>query len=291
MTPVPSRTQLSRTRADRCPGVTRPWPAADGALVRLRLVGGRLSPAQLQAASAVAQTHGDGDLHLTGRANLQLRGLPLADGRLPAAVVAAVERTGLLPSRAHDRVRNLMVSPQTGLAGGRADLRAVAARLDQLICLDPDLAELPGRFLFVLDDGRGDLAARPTDLGLVALDASTAQLRVGSNRWGAIVAIADAPQHLVVLAHEFLRVRGHGADASWHVDELPQPLTATTLPHPQVDVTAGPLGYGPVPGGVHVPAPDGVLSPTLVAELVQLAGDGDLVVTPWRGVLVAGVTR
>ena len=34
----------------------------------------------------------------------------------------AIESIGLLPSRSHELARNLMVSPQTGLAGGRGDM-------------------------------------------------------------------------------------------------------------------------------------------------------------------------
>ena len=63
----------TRTRTDRCPGVFRPWPADDGALVRLRPAGGRLSSRALLDLVGVAEEHGDGRVHLTGRANLQLR--------------------------------------------------------------------------------------------------------------------------------------------------------------------------------------------------------------------------
>ena len=45
----------SRDRADRCPGVLRPWIADDGALVRLRLVGGRLAPSALARLLDVAE--------------------------------------------------------------------------------------------------------------------------------------------------------------------------------------------------------------------------------------------
>ena len=168
---MPSSTvHPQRSRRDRCPGVFRPWPAGDGGLVRLRLIGGRLTGTSLAALGEVARRYGDGDVHLTRRANLQLRAMPTEDDGLPDEVVEAIASTGLLPSRTHELVRNVMVSPQTGLAGGRADLRPLSDELDRLLCQDETLAALPGRFLFVLDDGRGDLVDRTCDLGLVALD-------------------------------------------------------------------------------------------------------------------------
>lgn len=261
----------TRTRADQCPGVFRPWAAEDGNLVRLRLAGGHLPTGSLRALSEVATSYGDGDVHVTGRANLQLRGL----GEITAEVVAAIEATGLLPSRTHELARNLMSSPQTGLAGGRADLRPVVAELDRLLCSDPLLAELPGRFLFVLDDGRGDLLDRSTDLGLVALGEESAQLRVGG-RWGEVVQLSEAPAALVALAGSFLRAR----TKEWHVVELPDLLVAVRPPDRLAPLPSRPLPYGDVPGGRHVPAANGIVDPAL-AEL-----DADLVVTPWRGVLV-----
>jgi precorrin-3B synthase len=280
---------LVRSRPDRCPGALRPWPAADGALVRIRLVGGRLSPDSLAALGRVAREHGDGAVHLTGRANLQLRGLPLAQESPPAlheSLVQAIEATGLLPSRSHELVRNLMVSPLTGLSGGRADLRPVARDLDSLIRADAVLAGLPGRFLFVLDDGRGDLADRGTDLGLVALDETLGQLRVGSAGWGPVVPLPEVAARLTTLARCFLHVRGTGPTAAWHVDELPDPLVAPVPPDARTRVSSPPLPYGSVPGGHHVAAPDGVLGPELLADLVERAEGRELVVTPWRGVLV-----
>ncbi|KQW52774.1 nitrite reductase [Nocardioides sp. Root1257] len=261
----------TRTRPDRCPGVLRPWPAEDGSLVRLRPAGGQLPAGSLRALLDVATTYGDGDVHLTGRANLQLRGL----GEVTEEVVTAIEATGLLPSRSHDRARNLMMSPQSGLADGRADLRPVVAELDRLLCADPVLADLPGRFLFVFDDGRGDLLDRPVDLGLVALDDRSAQLLVGG-RWGEVVALTDAPRALVALARAFLDTRTD----EWHTVELPGPLAAVLPPDRLVPLPSRRLAYGEVPGGRHVPAVGGVVDPSL-AEL-----DTHLVVTPWRGVLV-----
>ena len=277
---------MARSRPDRCPGIVHPWPADDGALVRVRIPGGRVRLTALRALAAVAEEYGDGRVRLTGRANLQVRALPLEpDGTLAPAALAALEATGLLPSRAHDRVRNVLVSPQTGLAGGRADLRPVLGALDAILLADAALAELPGRFLLTLDDGRGDLADRHRDLGLVALDASTAQLRVGAGH-GDVVALADAPAALAALARRFLAVRGTGPEAAWHVDELSSPLVAPVAPAPGAAVRADPLPFGPVPGGEHVAVDEAGLS---AADLASWTAE-TVVVTPWHGVLIPAPT-
>ena len=206
-------------------------------------------------------------------------------------MVAALLDTGLVPSRSHELVRNVMVSPFSGLgapAHGRADLRPVATALDRRLCADPALAALPGRFLFVLDDGSGDLLDRETDLGLVALDATTAQLRVGEG-WGAVVPLSQAPAALVALARDFLRVRGEGPAAAWHVAELADPLAAPALADPRQPGRSDPPAYG-VGGGVeHVAVPDGVLGPEQALDLA--ARGGELVVTPWHGVLAPLLRR
>ena len=271
---------MTRTRRDLCPGVFRPWSADDGALVRLRLVGGEVEAEALHRLGEVAERYGDGDVHLTKRANLQVRGLP---DPLGEEVEQALAETGLLPHPTHELVRNIMVSPLTGITGGRADLRPVARALDEGLCARPSLAGLPGRFLFVLDDGRGDLLDRTLDLGLVAVSETEAQLRIGTRAWGPVVPLDEAAGRLVGLARAFLTVRGDGPGAPWHVDELPaspeqHERDARTL------VRAEPPVYGQVARHVtHLAVPDGLLTPALRASL---PARGRLVVTPWRSLLV-----
>jgi precorrin-3B synthase len=77
-------TSAARDRADRCPGISRPWIAEDGLLVRLRLIGGRITSDQLVGLAAIANRYGDGQVQLTARANLQLRALPGSGGVLDA---------------------------------------------------------------------------------------------------------------------------------------------------------------------------------------------------------------
>lgn len=278
-------TSSERTRGDLCPGILRPWPAEDGLLVRLRLIGGRLSGAQLDALLSVSERFGDGAVHLTARANLQVRGLA-GDGCLSGDAIAAFEATGLLPSREHELIRNLLVSPQSGYAGGSADLRPVAAELDHLLRADSALAALPGRFLFVLDDGRGDLLHARADLGLVALPGSRCQLRIGDG-WGPVIPLAEAPSALVELARSFLASRGDGPTAAWHVRELsPAAALPTAAKSDEVPAQSAPLAYGPVDGGVHVAVPEGVLTR---ATAEPFLGTSTLIVTPWRGIFVPSV--
>ena len=267
---------MTRTRGDLCPGVFRPWPADDGALVRLRIPGGHVTRTTLAALLDVAETYGDGEVHLTKRANLQLRALPLADGAVPAEVVEAIRATGLLPHPDHELVRNILVSPLTGLHGGRADLRSVTAELDERICATPSLAKLPGRFLLVLDDGSGDLVDRSCDLGLVALDAETVQLRIGSTHWGPVVPLLEAAARLTGLARAFQQVR----DTAWHVDELPVP-PASYDADPHLPAASTPPPYGDVADGItHLEVPDGVLASACIDDLSE-----HLVVTPWKSLI------
>lgn len=272
-----------RTRNDRCPGALRPWQATDGLLVRLRLIGGRLPSASLNALLDVAEKYGDGRVHVTVRANLQVRAFPGREGTLTPEALAAIEGTGLLPTRSHELIRNIMSSPQTGLAGGRTDLRPVAAELDARLCAEKRLSGLPGKFLFVLDDGRGDLLGHRCDLGLAALDGDEAQLRLGDG-WGPVVPIGEAPARLAALASEFLLRRGSGPAAPWHLAELPVPLLPVAPPDARLPDDGEPLPYGPVPGGHHVAVPESGLDRAAVAGLT--AGVPEVIVTPWRGVLV-----
>lgn len=269
----------TRTYADRCPGVFRPWLADDGAIVRLRIPGGRVGASALLGLVALAEEYGDGAVLLTSRANLQVRGLP---AEVPPGFVAGVRALGLLPSASHELVRNILVSPLTGLSGGRVDLRPVVDELDAALLADPVFGDLGGRFLFVLDDGRGDVTARDLDLGLVALDAERVQLRAGNHAWGPVVPVAEAAGALAGLARRFLAVRGDGPEAWWHVDELPGGgealLEEAAQPrHPATRVSSGPPEPGCYPSYRVIGVADGLLRRPQASLLA-----GEVVVTPWR---------
>ena len=287
-------TGVNRHYIDRCPGVLRPWIADDGAIVRLRLPGGIVASDSLRQLIDIAERWADGTVLLTKRTNLQLRGIDHHDNCVPNDLVESITAAGLLPHPSHELVRNVMASPLTGRMGGRADLRPVVADLDARLCADPVLAGLAGRFLFVLDDGRGDLIDRDLDLGLVALSATEAQLRVGSTHWGPIVPISHTATELLDLAHRFIAARGQGETAAWHVDELPERgselVEQTHQRDPLTRIASEPPHHGPLVQDdgrtcEHIAVPGGLLTRALAEPLLDRAGP-EVVVTPWRSLLL-----
>ncbi|MGW2667919.1 cobalamin biosynthesis protein CobG [Streptomyces sp. NPDC001272] len=145
-----------RDRGDACPGALRLHAADDGYLARVRIPGGLLTVRQAAALGLAADRFGDGHLELTSRGNIQLRGL--ADG-CGAGLAELLDGVGLLPAPSHERVRNIVASPM----GGAHVVRWVR-ELDRLLCASSRAADLSGRFLFALDDGRGDVAALDPDV-------------------------------------------------------------------------------------------------------------------------------
>jgi precorrin-3B synthase len=258
-----------RARPDACPGVFATHDAADGALARVRLPGGRVTAAQLAVLAGCAEELGDGSVHLTSRGNVQLRGLSRDTGEL----VGRLSDAGLLPAPSHERVRNFLASPLSGLAGGMVDVGPLVAELDAAVCAEPELAALPGRFLFALDDGRGDVAAEDADLCWQALDARTGVLlRAGAP--GPRVPISEAVATLVREALRFLEIRG----TAWRMRELPG---FSAVERPGRPVAVGPFTRDDGGRGMCL-AP---LFGQLTAEQLRSLRS-DAVVTPWRSVVV-----
>lgn len=192
---------------DNCPGTVRVHPAADGGLARLRFPGGRLRPTDWSALAQIATDHG-GDLHLTSRGNIQVRGV-----RDEALLRDRVEAAGLLPSVAHDRVRNILASPMAGRLAGHHDLGELPELLDAALVARQDLATLSGRFLFGVDDGSGDVLAHRPDLAAVvgaggAGGVGPVRLHVRGRDTGLRTTMAGAATVLVDAAAAFVSSTG-----------------------------------------------------------------------------------
>ena len=275
---------VSRTRdEDACPGALSVHQAADGALARVRLPGGMITAAQLEALAEASLQFAAGTIDLTGRGNVQLRGITDTD-----AVAAAVVEAGLLPSPSHETVRNIVASPLSGRVRGLADVRPWVTGLDRAIQDDPALAALPGRFLFSLDDGTGDVSGLAADAGVQVLPDGVALLLAGRDI-GVRLERDRAVTALIDIARRFTTARGK----AWRVTELDEPdrlLDGFTRTDPTLSidqVTTPPVGWieqddGQVTLGAAVPL--GVLT-ARQAQFVAAIG-APVVITPWRSLLI-----
>ncbi|OKJ61288.1 cobalamin biosynthesis protein CobG [Streptomyces sp. CB02009] len=288
-TPEPGERHI-RDRGDACPGALRLHSADDGRLARLRLPGGRLTSRQVEILADATENLGDGRLSITSRGNAELRGLADDCG---AELAALLDEAGLLPSPTHERVRNIVASPASGLDGlGTADVQLWARELDTHLRSAPWAAALSGRFLFVLDDGRGDVAGLGGDVTLVAVGGGEAELHVGGR--AVRLASSDAPSAALAVAGGFLAAARKAGTGAWRVRELPEEYAVDMA---ESGVTARPvaapeLPQGPPPApGVLGPGALSVLAPLgrlTAAQLRALLPAEEVRLTPWRGVVVAG---
>ena len=275
---------------DRCPGVLALHPAADGRLARVRVPGGRLAPPALEAVAAIAATLGNGIIEITSRASLQIRGLGSGDA---ATVATMLEASGLLPSRSHDRVRNIIASPVAGrLPAALAATDGLVAALDRGLCADPLLAGLPGRFLFGVDDGSATFGGPRCDVMLVAERQDAFRLWLAGVRTTLVV--RDGAQLALGAARAFVEL----ARGAWRVADLsdgPRRI-ARLLGGDALDVAPAPRA-GTLPLGA-LEQRDGRVAVTALAPLgridcataARLAELGELRLAPSRTLTLVDVT-
>jgi len=254
-----------------CPDLFAPMQSGDGLLVRLKPRLARLSAAQGRLIAAQAARCGNGIIELTGRGNLQLRGLTASSAEIFARF--AVESGLAHPDPAVERRRNILVSP---LADDAAC--ALARVLEQAIADDPALAVLPGKFGFAVDGG-----------GPIRLDENAADvvLRAEDRTWSVRLVSDSSVLHCradqasgaaLALAH------------SW----MASGSTARPSHKKGGGNSAGnqAVGWLPSLAAYGIGLTFGQMDAATLDHLSVLSerhGDGFLHVTPWRTVILSGV--
>ena len=195
-----------------CPGALRPMESGDGLIVRLRISLGVVGIALAEEIARWSRRWGNGQIDLTNRGNLQLRGLSVR--HLPELHDALAECGLLESSEASEAVCNVIASPLAGLDPAAVlDVRPIASALEKRLAGNASLHGLPGKFGFAIDDGGSlnldDVAA---DIRFVARStpdgpvfeihlAGAPRDRFGPCRPDALVDVAE------VLSRVFLRLR------------------------------------------------------------------------------------
>jgi precorrin-3B synthase len=135
-----------------CPGALRPMESGDGLIVRLKLTGGIVPLDFAMQIAEWSRCFGNGEIDLTARANLQLRGI--TDESLPG-LQQAIADAGLLDENPDgEAIRNVIASPLAGLdPDALIDIRPMVASLEARLTSDPKLYALPAKFCFAVDDG------------------------------------------------------------------------------------------------------------------------------------------
>lgn len=299
-------------RVGWCPGALRPMTSGDGLIVRLKPRGMALSVGRARGIAAAASRHGSGLLDLTGRANLQIRGL--ADAALPA-LTDELDALGLLDADAGAEARrNVVASPLMGLDPTAAfDVRPAVAALEAALAAATGLDGLPSKFGFAVSDG-GNAAlggvsadvcfdARPDGRFAVRLDGSE-----GSVASCAAEALPDAA---LELARIFVAAAVRNAGLGRMRDLVAATGAAAVAAHARLAAPAlppaadgggtppwsgrsGPVGAFDVAGipVFGVAAPFGRLDAAQLDALARgaaEAGAAELRLTPWRILLVAGI--
>src|SRR5580704_15537510 len=160
-----------------CPGALRPMQSGDGLIVRLRISGGIVGVELARQIASWSRCWGNCQIDLTGRGNLQLRGL---SERHLADLHDALAEWDLLPATAAgEAVCNVVSTPLAGLDPGAVlDVRSIVRALEHRLATDTTLHELPAKFGFAIDDGGSfGLAGVPADIRFEA--------RLGATRLGA----------------------------------------------------------------------------------------------------------
>ena len=257
-----------------CPGALRPMQSGDGLVVRIRPPLGRLTPAQAKAIATASETHGNGIIDLSARANLQLRGVTETSH---PRLIEDLRAQGLIdPDIETESLRNLIVSPFRD-----AETTTLAVTLTAALA---DMPTLPGKFGFALDTGPHPILTQASvDIRIERAADGSLILRPEGHPLGQPVTnlAADA----IAMAEWFIAnggiTDGRGRMAA---------LTARGLIPPNCTLTPADPLPSPTPG-LH---PDGALVALAFGQmraetLHQLAALGhEIRPTPWRMLLIVG---
>ncbi|WP_343527336.1 cobalamin biosynthesis protein CobG [Sphingomonas sp.] len=261
-----------------CPDAWRPMMAGDGLLVRVRPPLGRLTAEQVAGLCEAAIRHGNGQIDLTVRANLQLRGATEQGWPL---MVEELQALGLVdPDPVREGRGAILINPDWR-AGD--DSHAIALALRERLA---ELPDLPGKVGFAIDAGGVPMLAQASaDFRVERAADGGLLLRAEGRQSGMAVSREDAVDAMIRLAHWFVESGGPAAGRmARHAVPLPDWATGAMVPAR----AAAPLRPGSHPMGTVHGLPFGRIEAAALAGYVGARGCA-VRLTPWRLLIAEGV--
>ena len=261
-----------------CPDAWRPMMAGDGLLVRVRPPLGRLAAAQVEGLCEAANAHGNGQIDLTARANLQLRGV--TEKGWPV-LLEELQALGLVDPDPEREGRGAVLVDPAWREGD--DTHRIATELRARLA---ELPALPDKVGFVVDAGaRPMLADAPGDFRIERAATGGLLLRADGRATGVAMSCEHAVDALIRLAHWFVASGGQAAGRmARHGAALPEWASGA--------VSSAPAGESLRPGahpmGAVYGLPFGRIDAAELAAFVRTHRVA-LRLTPWRMLLAEGM--
>ncbi len=266
-----------------CPSAHRPMQSGDGLVARIRPRSGRLSTAEAIAIAELAERYGNGRIDLTGRANLQVRGLR-SEGH--EALVARLAELALVDADADvETERNILLAP-FWRAGD--DTHMLAVELER--ALGERSLGLPAKFGFAIDCGEARLLAQASaDIRIERSADGGLLVRADGASHGHAATRGDAVELAMSLTKWFLASggvsdgRGRMAAHIGRGAKLPDALAGLAVPAPALP--------RPAPGVCATGALVGIAFGQLHSATLKFLGEraASLRMTPWRMILLEGL--
>jgi len=273
----------------------------DGLLMRLHPPRNALTPDQLAHIAELASRHGNGQIEISGRGNLQLRGIR---EEAHPALVDDLRAAGLVDEAEGDGPNKLVLT--SPLAGRAADELLNAAALAQAVeRAGRSVAGLPAKFSITVDGG-GALALDgfAADLRLRAVSTGAIAFGLQGDHWCGPVTPGEAPQLVARLLGGFVAASRRSSEQVRRMRDLgPDQLTALAassglapMPAPTARPKATAIGIAAERDGtvaVLAGLPFGRTDAAGLHRLSKLArgtGIHEIRLSSWRGFAFCGLS-
>jgi precorrin-3B synthase len=290
-----------------CPTLLSPMQSGDGWLARVKPSAGMLTAAAARLIADAARRHGNGHIDLTSRANLQVRGLSPRSAQVFAETIITAGLASANPSL--EAMRNVMASPLGPDDRSAAfDSHAVARDIEAMLEGEPALWALPSKF-GILVDGGGVLPLADISADIMVNAAETGPaVQLGGGTLAARCDPSSLAETVRALALAFLRLTAQSSDPPRRMRTLAMAVgeqaifaeAGVTAAHASARLTPkakSPIGLISLEDRTRsafgVGLPFGRIeanSLRALADISERYGDGSVRTTPWRALLLTGVS-